>query len=180
MDFNKTALQFIPIILVFLLLTYSKSIAIFSHTILGKLVAIALIIYYTVFDKLVGLFVCSLVIFYYQMDYVESMLNLDIGLFSPVSSNIADSIDEIYIGGIPLRSIEPFSQAKADFRSQNCSKGVLKYKDMTVRDEMADHVFQEIEFEDDSRCNVCSDSCSFSIIESRLNKESEMKPTMSR
>ena len=180
MDFNKTALQFIPILLVFLLLTYSKPIAIFSHTILGKLFAIALIIYYTTFDKVVGLFICALVIFYYQMDYVESMINVDIGLFSPVATNMEDSIDDMYIGGIPLRSIEPFSQAQSDFRSQNCSKGVLKYKDMTVRDEMAGHVFQEIEFNTDSRCNVCSDSCSFSIIESRLNNESEMKPTMSR
>ena len=68
--------QFIPIILIFLLLSYSNKMAEYSHSILGKLIAVIIIIFYTVLDKMVGLLVCTLIIFYYQSDYIENMLNM--------------------------------------------------------------------------------------------------------
>ena len=69
--------QFIPIILLYLLLSFSREFAVFSHTVLGKLAAILIIVYYTVIDKTIGLLVCALIIFYYQSDFVENMLNMD-------------------------------------------------------------------------------------------------------
>jgi hypothetical protein len=48
----------------------------FSHSILGKLVAVLIILFYSYLDWIIGLFVCSLVIFYYQTKTVESLLNL--------------------------------------------------------------------------------------------------------
>jgi hypothetical protein len=74
---KKIISQFIPIVIIFLLLSYSDEIAIFSHSILGKMISILIIGYYTVIDKYVGLLVCILFIFYYQTDYVESMLNIN-------------------------------------------------------------------------------------------------------
>jgi ABC-type multidrug transport system fused ATPase/permease subunit len=69
--------QFIPIILLYLLLSFSKEFALFSHTVLGKLLAVIIIVYYTVIDKTIGLLVCSLTILYYQSEFIENMLNMD-------------------------------------------------------------------------------------------------------
>jgi hypothetical protein len=191
MKIEKVVIQFIPIILFFLLISYSKFMAIFSNTILGKLISVSLIIIYTSIDRILGLFVCSLVILYYQMDYVESMLNM--GIFTNfnndsdnVGLNIVPSVDmgnnayygddEMYLGGSKYLIGEGFSNHKQEFREQNCEKGVLKYKNMDVRNDMADLVFEEIKFENDNNCNVCSDACSFSIIETKLNNEIELLP----
>ena len=105
---KKIVSQFIPIILVFLLLTQSKRLAIFSNSVLGKLIAVSLIIFYTNIDKILGLFVCALVILYYQLDYVEAYLNM---------------------------STENFASINQTFRSENCKNGILKYKNMDVRNE---------------------------------------------
>jgi hypothetical protein len=68
------------------------------------------------------------------------------------------------------------------FRKANCdAKGQLKYKGAPVRPEMADHVFREIQFPNNSaKCNPCDESCEFSIIEERLNREEELRPTSSK
>jgi hypothetical protein len=189
---EKIIIQFIPIILVFLLLSYSKFMAIFSNTILGKLISISMIIFYTTIDKILGLFVCSLVILYYQMDYVESMLNMDIfsmfdyqsdnnGLNHVTSMDMVDNDsytgdDHLYLGGSTIQFHEGFSSEKQEFRKKNCEKGFLKYKNMDVKNDMADLVFEEIKFNNDNNCNVCSDACSFSIIESKINNEIELLP----
>lgn len=68
------------------------------------------------------------------------------------------------------------------FRKTNCdAKGQLKYKGAVVRPEMADHVFREIQFPNDSaKCNPCEESCDFSIIEERMNREEELRPASSK
>jgi len=68
------------------------------------------------------------------------------------------------------------------FRKSNCDqKGQLKYKGSTVRPEMADHVFREIQFPSNSaKCNPCDESCDFSIIEERLNREEGLRPVSSK
>ena len=74
---NKILSQFIPILILFLLLAYSQDFVSFSYTILGKLLAICIIIYYTILDKKIGLLVCALIIYYYQNEVIENMLNMD-------------------------------------------------------------------------------------------------------
>lgn len=68
------------------------------------------------------------------------------------------------------------------FRKTNCdAKGQLKYKGSTVRPEMADHVFREIQFPNNSaKCNPCDESCEFSIIEERLGREEGLRPVSSK
>jgi hypothetical protein len=68
------------------------------------------------------------------------------------------------------------------FRKSNCDqKGQLKYKGSTVRPEMADHVFREIQFPNTSaKCNPCNESCDFSIIEERMNREEGLRPVSSK
>jgi hypothetical protein len=74
---KSTIAQFIPIILIVIMVTYSKEFVQFSHSILGKVVAIALVLFYTHLDKYVGVVLCLFVIVYYQSDFVENMLNTD-------------------------------------------------------------------------------------------------------
>lgn len=68
------------------------------------------------------------------------------------------------------------------FRKANCDqKGNLKFKGSTVRPEMADHIFREIHFPNSSsKCNPCDESCEFSIIEERLNREEGLRPVSSK
>jgi len=68
------------------------------------------------------------------------------------------------------------------FRKEYCDeKKQLKYKGGIVRPEMADHVFREIKFPVNSaKCNPCEESCDFSIIEERLNKEESLRPSSSK
>ena len=102
---KKLLLQFIPIIIAFLLLTYFKGVANFSRTILGKLVAVLVILFYSCIDRLYGLLLCGLVILYYQSDFIENMLNWsDIESSSPIN-NIDDPV---YIGGFLMSDVEPF------------------------------------------------------------------------
>jgi hypothetical protein len=74
---KSTIAQFIPIILIVIMVTYSKEFVQFSHSILGKVAAIALVLFYTHLDKYVGVVLCLFVIVYYQSDFVENMLNTD-------------------------------------------------------------------------------------------------------
>src|SRR5210317_1032690 len=74
---KNTVAQFIPIIIIFLLMSQYKGCVEFSHTILGKILAALVILFYTNIDKVLGLFVCALVILYYQMTCVENMLNIE-------------------------------------------------------------------------------------------------------
>jgi len=74
---KTTVAQFIPIIIIITLLSYSKEFVNMSYTILGKVLSIGLILFYTNLDKYVGLVLCLLIIVYYQSDYVENMLNTD-------------------------------------------------------------------------------------------------------
>jgi len=69
-----------------------------------------------------------------------------------------------------------------NFRREHCDdRNRLKYKGGVVRPEMADHVFREIKFPDNSsKCNPCDESCEFSIIEERLNKEEGLRPASSK
>jgi len=74
---KTTVAQFIPIILIITLLSYSKEFVNMSNTILGKIFAICIVLFYTSLDKYMGLVLCLLVIVYYQSYFVESMLNTD-------------------------------------------------------------------------------------------------------
>ena len=65
----------IPILLILLFTLYTKSMIEISYTVLGKLIAVFLIIGYSVYDVLYGLIICAIVILYYQLDSIECMEN---------------------------------------------------------------------------------------------------------
>jgi len=173
---NKLA-QFIPIVLIFLLFAHSNKFAVFSDTILGKLIAVFIIMFYTHLDKIIGLFACFLVIIYYQSNQIENMLNMGGSIKTP-TTNYKELYEnsENSDGGVVPANIELIDQ----FRKQYCDGNDLKYKNMKVNQDMTEHVFPELKFKGDAKCNPCNASCNkFSIIESKLKNELEMMPKSS-
>lgn len=187
--------QFIPILLILLLLTNTTEFIKFSHTIIGKLIAITILIFYIILDKTVGLLTCVLIILYYQCDFVENVLN---------QFNISESFDNVGINNVPdattttaepgtglfayfplslldklgftnYASIPTPPDAITEFRKRNCEENQLIHKGMNVKDENIDLIFPELKFKND-KCNPCDKNCNFSIIEFKLNNEAELIP----
>ena len=64
---NNVVMQFIPILLLLFHGFYKAEFATLSHTVLGKLFAVTIILYYTKLNFLYGTFACVIIIMYYQM-----------------------------------------------------------------------------------------------------------------
>jgi len=69
--------QYLPIILLILFLLFPTTFILQSNTILGKLISIFLIVIYTNVHFLYGIVVCLFVIFYYQSDYIYSIIQCE-------------------------------------------------------------------------------------------------------
>jgi len=193
-------LNFLPIIIIFLLVSYSDIMAEWSHTILGKFLAVALIIFYTKIDVLSGLVVCSLIILYYQTDYVEGFApKEEIEEFSlPEWSDSSDEYDssddtdttfsdydsfELLGDVYPNTPTEPviYNSPAEHFRQKHCSKGHLIHKGQHISNEMSEHVFPEIEQKSFHKCNICDYSCDFKFIDRKIQDQEElMKPRSAR
>lgn len=195
---NTTA-QFIPIITIFILLTQYNDCVSFSHTILGKVVALSIVLFYTRIDKILGLFVSSLLILFYQTDCSDNMLNIE--SFDNIENEedkeeidpeFAETKSAKSCGSCTVKDIETFENVNADdevyiqakhgdteFRKEHCVNGQLKHKDMNVKNEMAHHIYPELKFKNDY-CNACSPTCQYSIIETKINTENKLLPILSK
>ena len=225
---KTTVAQFIPIILIITFLSYSKEFVNMSNTILGKIFAICIVLFYTSLDKYMGLVLCLLVIVYYQSDFVESMLNTDDvmdklfenfeaskkeALSNPTQGDkqIQDgdkkksqlqenmsSLSDVYAADTKKEQDETNNQVEdeeqgkegmtnrkegmttvSDFRKENCKGKKLLSKGSEVKPDMVKHIFPNVEFAEHT-CNVCDESCNFSIIENRLQTEKELFSKFSR
>jgi hypothetical protein len=194
--------QFIPIIIIFIVISHPETVARFSHSILGKCIAVSLIIYYSSLNKYLGMLVCGFVIFYYQTDYVEGfdLLYKSEGMenlyqnplidntsihnvMETTGNNITTLLNNSYkqftyytdlYNDVPKAKLT--SPMETDFRKEYCdAKGNLTYKNSIINLEMISFLFPEIKFDKD-KCNPCSPTCKFSIIESKLATQEKMKP----
>jgi archaellum component FlaC len=255
--------KLLPIILVSILFLYKEETIDFSHSILGRLVAVSIIFFYISCNIWYGLLACLLIILYYQFDFVESrsdinMINLegfqegadnsvsskfdekiesklvdikndiknlksdikgfktDITDFKTDISNVKADINTVktdistlktdvttnstdilkIMNNPPKKETSGFTnysdlydelkkepntknQITTYFRNQNCKNGELKFKNITVKNEIAPHIFPELKYEREP-CNVCSDTCKFSIIEEKMRTEDNIvKPVNS-
>ena len=165
--------DFTLILLISFFTFYPDRMIPFSHTSLGRLLAVAIIIYYTKMDVLYGFFACALAIYYYQLDDYKHMLNISEGFlwdmtFTPYEQEVYDRLN-----------VELINQQKA-FRDKHCAAGELASKGIPVNIEMSEHVFPELKFTD-SPCNPCNPSCKFTILISKLKTEDELlRPKSSR
>jgi len=194
-----TIAQFIPIILIFLLSSYSKSFVRFSSTILGKLLAVCIIIFYTFIDKLLGTFICLLILFYYQSDIVEHMLNMNQieNMENIVHENNGDNNNDNDLDYLDNYLVHEGDKKKKEsmmnyadvygndnilcsndankekFRKNNCVNRELMNKGTSVNYEMTEHVFPEIKFRR-GFCNPCLNTCEYSIIEQKIETENNL------
>jgi hypothetical protein len=75
--------------------------------------------------------------------------------------------------------VEKSMKGVKEFRKENCDGKTLKYKNMEVNDEVAEHVFPEVKYNND-KCNPCADTCDISVMENKLKAEKEMIPKFSK
>lgn len=64
-------IEFIPIILIFLYVSYTTPFIIISNSILGKILAVTIIVYCTSVDQVYGMLSCLLIIWYYELEHVQ-------------------------------------------------------------------------------------------------------------
>ena len=170
-------IQFIPIFLCVFFILYPKDTISFSNTILGKTIAIAIILFYSSIDILYGLLVCAIVIVYYNSSRTEGMDSYCApNKKLPDEVNNQENNERCVVEGMtdcPCEKDEPPKDIRKQFEKQYCKNNNLTYKNMDVKDDMIYHVFPEIEFKH-NKCNPCDRNCEFSIIEEKLKKEDEL------
>ena len=192
---NSVVMQFIPILLILAYATYRHEFTKLSHSVLGKLFAVMLILYYTRMDVVYGTVCCIIAIWYYQRTEIEGM--------EGVSEDISQGLDKGFGQGVPEDSdkkeekdkentegfetfekpivitIDQFNVAKDEFIKEKCKNGVLMYKYFPVKSEMADHVYSEIKYNGKNKCNPCDRTCNYNIIEAKLATENKLLPKTS-
>ena len=146
----------IPIVLISMLILYEENMAYIANTPLGKIIAILLIVYYTSIDIVFGLFMCALIVLYYHSDTVrKKTFGLD-----------------------NFSTIQPVDPRVKDFKEQHCKNGELMNKGTPVNLEMLEHIHPDINFKYE-KCDPCSDTCDFSIIDEQIKAEENIKPKTS-
>ena len=183
---NAFVMQFIPMILVLLMATFPYAFSQVSHSLIGKLFAVSLVLYYTRMNSKYGLIMAILFLVYYQMTETETesftpKKEKDDKEVQDDGTNLPD-IEEMFT---PMKepsiiTIDQFNDARDEFIKEKCKNGVLMYKMMPVRNEMADHVYSEIKFTSDEKCNPCSKTCEYNIIEAKMKVEESLVPKISR
>ncbi len=190
---NAFIMQFIPMILVLLMASFPFAFSQVSHSSFGKLFAVSLVLYYTRMNWKYGLGMAILFIIYYQVTEtsVESFANQkkdnpkkDDKTVEDDGTNLPEHVEESFVSKPEPRksgviTIDQFNDAKDAFVKEKCKNGVLMYKMMPVRNDMADHVYSEIKFTGD-KCNPCSNTCDYNIIEAKMKVEESMIPRISR
>lgn len=186
-----TLSQFIPIILLFLIVSNPDIIIQFSNMSIGRFIAVSIILFYSSINKYLGLLSCMLVVLYYQLycydDKKEFFENLTFSRFEENKEQPQKVLEtspvryaeynNLYI--TECAKFAPQNDANSLFKKQFtdrfCDRDILKYKNIAVRSEMVQHVFPEIKFKT-GKCNPCSATCEFSIIANKLHMEEKMKP----
>jgi len=182
---NSVVMQFIPIVLILAYASFRYDFIKVSHSILGKLFAVMLILYYTRMDFLYGIICCIIVIWYYQQTEIEGFEEkkeekkeepMDDGTnLPPMEEAVADTSLE----GFGIITVDQFNTVKDEFIKEKCKNGVLMYKDFPVKSEMADHVYSEIKYNGKTKCNPCDRTCDYNIIEAKLETERKLIPKTS-
>jgi len=180
MKIKQIVLNFIPIILLFTLLSYTEKFIHFSSTVLGKLFAVFIVLFYTSINILHGVLATAFIILYYQSDIVESMINRyeysdintpnrlnsieknmeDIKTPTLLATNNSMSYLSQYERQIPILKIS--EDKKESFRREHCKKGHLTVKNQNIPIDMTKHIYPEVSYVSD-KCNICDSTCDFNV-----------------
>jgi len=160
--------QLTPLLLVFLYLAHRDDFISISNTVLGKFIAIALIILYTTIDKYLGLFVCALIITYYYNGVLEGYVTLDKEQYPYKQSNEENNDDE------EEDSIRGFNFPKWMTSFAGLSDAVQRnILEQDVKEEMCTKQHKEA-FTEQRTCEKDGKMCPLSISEKKLEAEKEV------
>jgi len=186
---NLVLMQLIPIFLILIYLTHRHTFRNLSHSILGKLFAVMLILYYTRMHFLYGTISCFVVIIYYMLTEVkQEEEGFESETPSPkkalqTTTTKKETVESFVVDKpktTSIISIDQFNDAKEEFIREKCKNGVLMYKDLPVKTEMSDHVYSEIKFNKTAKCNPCDRTCDYNIVEAKLKTQEALTPKRSR
>ena len=149
----------------------------FMTGILGKIIIIGLIIFYTSINKIYGILFCLIVILFYQLDTTkwvsEGFFNMDsLGTCGKCECGKCNNClnfnlnnNNNYLSVIDLED-NLISRKKSEFQKRHCGiDGNLNYKELPVKKEITDIIFPEIKYNNENdRCNLCDKNCDFNVI----------------
>jgi len=171
------------VIIIVLLFTYqyhTKWFVDFTHSVIGKLIACSIILFYTSINKIYGLFCCASVILFFSL---ESTKWIQEGFFEIPSSSMDVAptgrgssilISTPYAGDKEDTSgphqrinsiIQSRKEAKEAFQKNHCNaEGVLMHKNIPVNKNFPEIIYPEIRFRDDRNiCDVCDKGCDYQV-----------------
>ena len=161
--------QLTPLLLVFLYLAHRDDFISISNTVLGKSIAIALIILYTTIDKYLGLFVCALIIAYYYNGVLEGYITLDKQQYHYKQSKVREEDEEDEEG-----SIRGFNFPKWMSSFTGLSEAVQRnILEQDVKEGMCNKDHKET-FTQQRTCEKDGKTCPLSISEKKLEAEKEV------
>ena len=177
---NLIIMQFVPIALILVYFSYPSTFKQVSHGILGKLFAAMLVLYYTRQHFVFGTLACLLVIAYYNfLDDVETFEEEDKKEAKEQEVMEEEAFSLLKDDKSSIITIDNFNTVRDEFIKEKCKNGVLMYKDFPVKSEMADHVYSEIKFTTNKKCNPCDRTCDYNIVEAKLKMEESLAPKSS-
>lgn len=161
--------QLTPLLLVFLYLAHRDDFISISNTVLGKFIAIALIILYTTIDKYLGLFVCALIVTYYYNGVLEGYITLDKEQYPYKQSKVKEDDDED-----EEDSIRGFNYPKWMSSFTGLSEAVQRnILEQDVKEGMSNKQHKE-SFTQQRTCEKDGKTCPLSISEKKLEAEKEV------
>ena len=181
---NLIIMQFVPIALILVYFSYPSTFKQVSRGILGKLFAAMLVLYYTRQHFVFGTLACLLVIAYYNfLDDVETFEEAkeeEVAEQDKKEAVVEEEAFSLLKDNEPsIITIDNFNTVRDEFIKEKCKNGVLMYKDFPVKSEMADHVYSEIKFTTNKKCNPCDRTCDYNIVEAKLKMEESLMPKSS-
>jgi hypothetical protein len=169
----------ILLILFLLFLLYPKEMFLYGDSILGKLIAVSIIVYLTYENVIHGLFACICLIWFYQSDLL-SKHKLDTEAFTEQIPNPIPEDGSPKLETYDKETIPVHTESETIFRNQHCSPNLeLMYKESKIiHPEMVSQIFPEVSFLDNITCNPCDPKCNIRV--NQIEKEVELMPKQTR
>ena len=155
--------KLLPLFLFYLFFAFPDEFLYTSISPLGRFIAVFIILFYSFINTYSGVVMCFIVIFYYNLNSVEKTSGFDSLML--IGNNVNPLVLQENFESTPGKKV-------AEFREKQCENGVLTYKNNRVHNENAEHIFPELEFQDEM-CNPCDKYCGITINE-RLKVQEDM------
>lgn len=173
------ATQGIPILFVIAYLLVPYEFVGISYTVLGKLIAIGLIVLYSFKHIAYGFLVCILLVWHYQLEMENVWEGFDKSAYLPKPAKkqgkgvmkpttLKDDLT-CYSKAYPDDLKPVVKENEAIFRNKYCKKGKLIYKTLEVKNENAPHLFPEMKFSQNT-CNPCDETCRMEVKKQQIEK----------